>query len=55
MADIVNVREFNSNLRNFTPGQTLIVVDAVRRRVICSLTVNKQPESVEKVIRVIYR
>lgn len=54
MADLLSVREFNQGLRKFKPGQSLIVVDGVRKKIIASFNVVEPPEEVTKVIRKIY-
>ena len=54
MASIVSVREFNQGLRDLKEGETYIVVDAVRRKIVTVVTVQNKPEAVEKNIKLIY-
>lgn len=55
MADILSVRDFTKNMRRLTPGQSIIVVDAVRKKIILSFEVKRNPEMVEQNIRKIYQ
>lgn len=55
MANIVSVREFTQNLRKFKPGETIVVVDAVRKTIIASIRFEQKPEQIEQTIKQIYR
>lgn len=54
MADLMSVREFTQSYRKLKVGQSVIVVDSVRKKIIASLNVVEPPESVTKVIKKIY-
>jgi hypothetical protein len=54
MADLLSCREFATNYRKLKVGQSVIVVDSVRKKIVNSFQVIESPESVTKVIKKIY-
>jgi hypothetical protein len=54
MADLLSCREFTQGFRKLKVGQSVIVVDAVTKRIVNSFQVIESPEEVVKVIKRIY-
>lgn len=54
MANIVSVREFVQEYRNYKPGTEIIVVNAARRKILASVSINEKPEAVERSIKQIF-
>jgi hypothetical protein len=55
MAEIMSVRDFQSNYTRLAPGTSVVIVNASRRKVVGSFTVNEKPEEIERVVRQIFR
>lgn len=55
MANIITVRELTQNLRQLIPGQTYVVVDGVRKKIIVTLQAQQSPEQIEQVITKVFR
>ena len=52
--DIRGVKQFTTNLRNYKPGQTILLVDDVKNKIIAQIEFQTPPETLEKVIKIIY-
>jgi hypothetical protein len=56
MAHILGVRQFHNalSIRSLREGDTYIVVDGARRKIVATLKVEPNPEQVEENIKIIY-
>ena len=54
MSNIVCVRDFTKNLRNYKSGDSVVIVDAVRRKMIAHVEFKALPEKRVQTIERIY-
>ena len=55
MADIVNTRQFTQQLKNYQAGDTVVVVNGSKRKIVAHVEFKEAPEELVQTVEHIYR